>query len=253
MEVGSLFSGIGGIEIGFEKAGFKTKWFIEQDEYCRRIINKAWPGKKIYEDVTTVNFKQVPKVDILTGGFPCQDISVAGKGVGISGERSGLWKYYLQAIRDLRPKYAVIENVSALAKRGLNIVLRDLAEAGYDAEWHCFTASQFGAPHKRERLFIIAYPNKIRPNSSIYFERNNGISSNKEWNSQKGWETWRDLALRTSENIRSGAWRDNHSRVCGMVNGIPNWMDRLGTLGNAVVPQIAEYIAMKIKTHELGQ
>ena len=109
--------------------------------------------------MTKIDFRAVPKVDILTGGFPCQDISHAGKGVGITGSRSSLWKYYLEAIRVLRPRFALIENVSALVGRGLNVVLANLAEIGYDAEWYNISASSVGAFHQRERIFIIAYSN----------------------------------------------------------------------------------------------
>lgn len=155
-EVGSLFSGIGGIEIGFEKAGFETKWFVENEPYARAILKKRFPNAKIYGDITKIDFGTVPKVDILTGGFPCQDISNAGTRTGIKGSRSSLWKYYLKAIRILRPKFAFIENVSALLNRGLNVVLADLTTVGYDAEYHCVPASAVGAPHRRDRIFIIA-------------------------------------------------------------------------------------------------
>ena len=158
MNVGSLFSGIGGIEIGFERQGFTTEWFVEKDPYCQAVLRKHWASTPIYDDITTINFGQLPRVDVLTGGFPCQDISNAGKRVGISGEKSSLWKYYLEAIRILRPKYAVIENVSALAYRGLSVVLADLAQIGYDAVWTNLRASDIGAPHRRERIFIISYP-----------------------------------------------------------------------------------------------
>lgn len=156
MNVGSLFSGIGGIEIGFEAEGFTTEWFVEYDEYASAVLSKRFPGVPNFRDVTTVDFKAIPRVDILTGGFPCQDISNAGKRAGITGSRSSLWKHYLRAIRDIRPKFAVIENVAALTKRGLNVVLADLAEIGYDALWTNISASAVGAPHRRERIFIIA-------------------------------------------------------------------------------------------------
>ena len=160
MNVGSLFSGIGGIELGFEREGFTTKWFVEWDEYCQAVLRKNFKGAKIYGDIQKINFDELEKVDILTGGFPCQDISVAGKGKGIiEGKRSSLWKHFHRAIGEIRPKYAVIENVSALTFRGLCNVLADLAEIGYDAEWVCLRASDFGALHRRERIFIIAYSN----------------------------------------------------------------------------------------------
>jgi DNA (cytosine-5)-methyltransferase 1 len=159
MRVGSLFSGIGGIEIGFDAEGFDTVWFVENDRYAQAVLRKHWPHATVYGDITQLDFRVLPKVDILTGGFPCQDISNAGKRVGIEGSRSSLWKYYLEAIRILRPRYVLIENVSAILGRGLDVVLGDLAQIGYDAEWHCVPAVAVGANHRRDRLFIIAYPN----------------------------------------------------------------------------------------------
>lgn len=163
MRVGSLFSGIGGIELGLERAGgFETRWFVECEPYAQEILRKHWPQAPIYDDVKTIDFTKLQQVDMLTGGFPCQDISNAGRRAGIQGERSGLWKYYLRAIREIRPKIALIENVSALTIRGLGVVLGDLAQEGYDAEWFDLRASDVGAPHRRERIFIVAYPKSIR-------------------------------------------------------------------------------------------
>ena len=172
--IGSLFSGIGGIEIGFERAGFETRWFIENDRYAQKILKKNWPDTLIYDDITKIDFAAVPKIDILTGGFPCQDISSAGKGTGITGSRSSLWKYYIKAIRILRPKIAFIENVPMLTRRGLNVVLADLAKNGYDAEWYNLSASSVGAFHKRERLFIIAYLPIKRKRKLPVLKRNQG-------------------------------------------------------------------------------
>jgi len=158
MKVGSLFSGIGGIELGFERTGeFETVWFVERDAYCQQVLKKRWHNAVIYDDITTTDFTKVQPVDVLTGGFPCQDISNAGKRAGIEGSRSSLWKHYARAIGDLRPKYAIIENVAALSNRGLDVVLADLASLGYDAEWHSISASSIGALHRRERIFITAY------------------------------------------------------------------------------------------------
>jgi len=126
VRVGSLFSGIGGIELGLERAGgYETAWFVENDKHAQAILRKHWPNAIVYDDVTTIDFSTVPKVDVLTGGFPCQDISIAGKRAGITGSRSSLWKYYLEAIRVLRPKYVIAENVSALISNGLDTVLAD--------------------------------------------------------------------------------------------------------------------------------
>ena len=156
LRVGSLFSGTGGIELGLERAGgFETVWFVECDPHAQAFLRKYWPDATIYGDITEIDFASVPRIDVLTGGFPCQDISNAGKRVGISGSRSGLWKHYLRAISVLRPRIVFAENVAALTQRGLDTVLIDLAAIGYDAEYHCFPASAVGAPHRRDRIVII--------------------------------------------------------------------------------------------------
>ena len=162
--VGSLFSGIGGIELGLERTGgFRTIWNCEIDAYASAVLKKHWPEVPNLGDITKVNWDGIEKPDMLCGGFPCQDISIAGKGKGIKeGKRSGLWSEYARAIRELRPSLALIENVPMLARRGLNIVLTNLAEMGYDAEWFTLSAQEVGAWHKRERIFIIAYPDSSR-------------------------------------------------------------------------------------------
>lgn len=157
--VGSLFSGIGGIELGLERTGgFKTIWNSEIDAYASAVLRKHWPNVPNLGDITKIDWSAVERPDLICGGFPCQDISSAGKGAGIKeGTRSGLWFEFARSIRELRPKYALVENVSMLSRRGLTRVLGDLAEIGYDAEWFTLRASDVGAPHRRERLFIIAY------------------------------------------------------------------------------------------------
>ena len=171
MRIGSLFSGIGGLEMGLEAAipGAHTVWQVEQAEYPRRILAKHWPNAKRYEDVCMVHrswdvpgrgatiTQPLAPVDLICGGFPCQDISTAGKGAGLSGKRSGLWFEYLRIVRNLRPRWVVIENVGALRRRGLGAVLWGLAGLGYDAEWSVLSAADVGAPHLRKRLFIIAH------------------------------------------------------------------------------------------------
>jgi DNA (cytosine-5)-methyltransferase 1 len=165
VKVLSLFSGVGGLDLGFEWAGFETVCFCEIEEFPRKVLNKHWPNVPIIEDVRNVTKESVPRVDVIIGGFPCQDISYAGKGAGIDydlseqeGTRSGLWWEYWRTIRELRPRYVVAENVSALTNRGLDIVLGSLAQIGYDAEWQIVSAAGVGAAHIRERIFIVAYP-----------------------------------------------------------------------------------------------
>ena len=160
--IGSLFSGIGGLELGLECAlrdgGFdvQTTWQCEADEWCRGILARHWPSALRFNDVRAVG-ADAPHVDVLCGGFPCQDISVCGRGAGLAGARSGLWREFARITRELRPRVVVVENVAALASRGLDRVLGDLAESGYDALWEVVRAADVGAPHKRERLFIVAW------------------------------------------------------------------------------------------------
>jgi len=160
MNVLDLFSGIGGFSLGLERAGFTTVAFCEIDPYCRRVLAKHWPEVPIYDDVRTVSADRLRAdgiaVDVICGGFPCQDISVAGKGAGLAGERSGLWREYARIIGELRPRFVIVENVAALLYRGLDDVLGDLAALGYDTEWHCIPASAVGAPHRRDRVWIVA-------------------------------------------------------------------------------------------------
>jgi len=155
--VGSLFAGIGGIELGLERAGMKVVWQVEKDPYALAVLEKHWPSVKRYADVREVGARNLAPVDLICGGFPCQDISNAGKRKGIAGERSGLWKEFARIIEEIRPRWTLIENVPALRSRGMEVVLRDLSARGYDAEWDCIPASAFGAPHRRDRLFVVAY------------------------------------------------------------------------------------------------
>src|SRR5882724_9140205 len=159
---GSLFTGIGGMDLGLERAGMICKWQVEINEYASKVLTKHWPNVTRLRDVRDVGRHNLAAVDLICGGFPCQDISNAGKRAGIDGERSGLWSEYARIICELRPRYVVVENVAALLERGMGRVLGDLAKIGYDAEWRSFRASNFGAPHRRERIFIVAYPCKIR-------------------------------------------------------------------------------------------
>lgn len=158
LTVGSLFAGIGGFDLGFERAGFTVRWQVEIDPWCRRVLETHWPHVYRHDDVRTAGAHNLEAVDVLVGGFPCQDISVAGRGAGITGARSGLWREYARIIRELRPRYVVVENSPALLGRGLGRVLGDLAEIRYDAEWDCLPMSAFGANQQRDRIWIVAYP-----------------------------------------------------------------------------------------------
>jgi DNA (cytosine-5)-methyltransferase 1 len=168
MRVLDLFAGIGGFTVGLEKAGFETAAFCEIDPYAQKVLKKNWPEVPIYDDVRTITADRLAadgiRVDVITGGFPCQDISVAGAGVGLDGERSGLWSECARLLGDIQPRYAIFENVPNLlnGERGdwFRRVLWDISSVGYDAEWHCIPASAVGAHHRRDRIWIVAYPSR---------------------------------------------------------------------------------------------
>lgn len=159
MRIGSLFSGIGGLELGLELAGVgNVVWQVEIDPFPRSVLARHWPNvDRSVTDVRLAGPSTLAAVDVICGGFPCQDISYAGKGEGLAGERSGLWYEYARVVREMEPRFVVVENVAALATRGLDAVLGTLADLGYDAEWRSIRASDVGAPHRRERLFIVAH------------------------------------------------------------------------------------------------
>ena len=169
MTHGSLFSGIGGFEEGAKFAGIETLWNCEYEPFQRSILKKHYNVSNQYEDIRTAIIRD--RVDIISGGFPCQDISVAGKMEGIKGSRSGLWSEMYRIIREIKPGYVIIENSPALLIRGFEQVLCDLSQIGYNAEWQCISNIAFGYPHKRERLYIIAYPNEKRLQSDICTNR----------------------------------------------------------------------------------
>ncbi len=158
---GSLFAGIGGFDLGLERAGMKCSWQVEIDDYANKVLEKHWPDVKRCKDVRECGSHNLESVDLICGGFPCQPHSLAGKRQASNDERD-LWEEFSRIIRELRPRYVVAENVpgilSSESGRFFGRVLRDLAACGYDAEWQCLPASAFGAPHRRDRVWIVAYP-----------------------------------------------------------------------------------------------
>ncbi len=181
-----LFSGIGGFSLGLQKAGFKTIAFCEIEEPHRKVLTKHWPRVPIAGDVTKLTYENNEliyngeviyngKIDLICGGFPCQDISIAGKNAGIRGAKSGLWAEFQRLIGEVNPKYAIIENVSALLSRGLNVILNDLAEVRYDATWTTLDTKYFGLPHRRRRVYILAVRDGIKDGADIFkFDRRLG-------------------------------------------------------------------------------
>jgi DNA (cytosine-5)-methyltransferase 1 len=335
LTVGSLFAGIGGFDLGLERAGMRTVWFCEQDEFCQRVLAKHWPGVPCHPNVRALVADaqvagreargsdglrddagsgqglaprsgakvngggvpvSVPPVDVLCGGFPCQDISLAGRGAGIGGERSGLWGQYARLVGELRPRYVLVENVSALLARGLDVVLADLHTLGYDAEWDCLPASAFGAPHRRDRIWLVAYPNSesepgvpvdagpgrgvVVQGGTVGDPESNGRGTRRAGGSDPAGTGERE-PVRSLQDVgypasggrdgpsaaRPGKHkeRQREGKVGGrggvvggearwvaepdvgrVAHGVPDRVDRLRALGNALVPQIAEWIGRRI-------
>lgn len=236
---GSLFSGIGGFEVGADRAGIKTLWNCEFEDYQSNVLKKIDKDAEQYRDIRTAEITRY--VDIISGGFPCQDISVAGKMAGIKGERSGLWSEMWRTIRMVRPKYVIIENSPALLIRGFEQVLCDLSKIGYDAEWQVISNISFGYPHKRERLYAIAYSNEIRLQSNVCEHRTSNSIFRK-------WSSNQIDGYSMSQRIREMA-------ACDVVrngNGFRHWTHRVGSLGNSVNPTVAHYLFECIKAHNLA-
>jgi DNA (cytosine-5)-methyltransferase 1 len=281
MTHGSLFTGIGGIDLGFEWAGIETKWQVEIDDYCQELLSVRFPHTEKFTDVRKVGSHNLEKVDIISGGFPCQDISVAGKGAGIEGERSGLWTELHRVISELRPRFAFIENVPMLTIRGGGRVISDLAEIGYDAEWQIVGADDVGAWHRRKRIWIVAY-SEHNGSSSADGQREK-IESPKPTGKKGIGELERRSGLQDASDTVSNTKRTTHGKGIGehqhikqfqniskgskirsnitdsrrfwsvepnvgrVAHGISKRVDRLKGLGNAVVPQIPYIIGKRLK------
>lgn len=237
LRVLDLFSGIGGFSLGLENLGrFETIAFCEIDPFCQKILKKHWPLVPILNDVRTANFKEI-HAEIITGGFPCQDISNSGRREGITGSRSGLWSEIRRAICDVRPQFAILENVAALSYRGLDTVLSDLAKIGYCAQWHCISASAFGAVHHRDRIWIIAYPHQI-----------GGIVSEKIFTSIANQIAPEGVSNELLAVL--ACWREIQS-IDALLDvrkhdGISSAVDRIGALGNSIYPAITTVIGKSI-------
>jgi DNA (cytosine-5)-methyltransferase 1 len=325
--VGSLFTGIGGIDLGLERAGFRVAWMCERDEYCQRVLEKHWPGVPIYDDATNLP-DDVERVDVITAGFPCQPVSYAGRRKAQDDER-WLWPYVQDCISVLRPRGVLLENVPGLLTAGFDDVIGGLAACGYDAEWDCIPAAAVGAPHLRDRIFVIATPcdaatesenwrwddpmadaNDTGNRTSVSGTDGDGAPRDEGWHQQSlnqpgrhgatvantasmsghecdhptrqlmeprqdeicqsGNGGWAGLVANTERSrpreqgesqrpvnpaagpagqvhrpVHDRAWATEPD-VGRVANGVPNRVDRLRALGNAVVPQVAEYVGHQL-------
>lgn len=231
---GSLFSGIEGFGLGAAMCGIKTVWSCEFEDFQTKIIQKNFGHEhEINRDIR--NYSNPKPVDIVSGGFPCQDISVAGKGVGITGERSGLWSEMFRIVGEIRPKYVIIENSPMLLVRGFEQVLCDLSKIGYNAEWQCLSGSDFGVQQGRERLYVIAYPMQKRHERGVQESVFRKPYIPKQFTGvYPRWRTRRDLP---------------EPRTIRKANDLPNLLDRIGSLGNSVQPVVAAYLFRCILAH----
>lgn len=229
LKIGSLFSGVGGLELGLERAGLgRVSWQVEIDPFCRSVLAKHWPEAVRYEDVRSIGKATVAPVDVVCGGFPCTDLSHAARGVaraGLAGEHSGLWREMLRVVSELAPRFVVIENVASAWRDWLPHVRRDLHELGYSCMPVRMRAADVGSPMGRARIFVAAYTDRDRECFSAFDAE----------------------VARASEVVAARAdWAADPAESLGVPHGISARVDRLRTLGNAVVPQCAEVIGRAI-------
>ena len=275
----SLFSGVGMFDYAFRKLGWETVAFAEQDKWCQRVLEKHWPGVPCYSDVKDITYERlrtdgVARPEVICGGFPCQDLSVAGKQAGIDGDRSGLWSEFARIISELRPRYVIVENVSALltgdSGAWMRRVLGDITEIGYDCEWHVIPAGNAdgrklsaGAPHRRERVWIVAYPKNakrwprqlIKESASERSQGNNQLSgssdaanSNSDGRSGKKGSIKPSMGL-LAHGVAAGLSRSRwlpEPRIGRVATGVPDRVNKLKALGNGLVWQIPYAIGKAI-------
>ncbi len=248
LNVLSLFAGVGGMELGLERAGMTTAAQVEIDPYCQRVLARHWPEVPRHDDILTFpdwwifgNYpKGRPHVDVVCAGFPCQPFSLAGKQLGTNDER-WMWPATAAAIRTVRPAYVLLENVSALVRDSVafGAVLGDLHTLGLDAEWATLRASDFGAPTPRERIKLLAYPARL-----------NGVTRHRLGQGRDGESPiaargLRGLAL-AEKRQAANQWLAAEPRVDRLVDGVPDQSHRLRVAGNAVVPAVTEHIGRLI-------
>jgi DNA (cytosine-5)-methyltransferase 1 len=275
MTFGSLFAGIGGIDLGLERAGMVCRWQSEIDPYACQVLAKHWPDIPNLGDIRDIDWTTVERADVVAGGYPCQPFSYAGGRAGADDPRH-LWPLFADCLRVVRPRYALLENVSGHLSLGFGRVLGDLAEIGYDAEWDCIPAAAVGAPHLRDRVFVIATRRTPMDTNSEGQPRQPEHGSTRSWPSpmadanysrsidRRPESDWRAEPRSGRQNVadadRTGLQGRRHGRpttdgssegrrfwesepgVGRVANGIPRRVDRLRALGNAVVPQVAEHL-----------
>ena len=244
----SLFAGIGGFDMGFERAGMTCIAQVEIDEFCQKVLAKHWPSVPRFGDIRDVG-KELPYADVIVGGYPCNDTSTAGRRLGLDGSRSTLWDEYARIVGIKKPKYVVAENppgvLSVNNGRFFGKVLSDLAGHGYDAFWFSIPACAFGAPHTRKRVFIVAYPT----GNGLERELRETILQEADYLSSKALGTWNGI----SNSFAKLEKFMGSPGTCRLDDGVSSTLavrPALRSYGNAVVPQVAEFIGRAIMAAE---
>ena len=238
----ALFAGAGGGILGGHLLGWRTVCAVEWEQYpasvlCARQNDGFLPPFPIWDDVQTFDGRPWRGiVDVVSGGFPCQDLSVANqKGDGLDGERSGMWREMARIVSEVQPRFVFVENSPMLLNRGLDRVLGDLSEMGFDAKWGIMGADSVGAPHKRERIWIFAYPHGFRSIQRQYQRDRISKQENNQDKPNNGNRIWGE----TDRLLSLDQWREFTSKLCGMGDGMASRVDRLKAIGNGQVPLCA--------------
>ena len=256
MRFGSLFSGIGGFDLGLERAGMRCAWQVEIDEFCQKVLAKHWPDVRRYRDIRECGKHNLAAVDLICGGFPCQPHSLAGKRKGAADDRD-LWPEMRRVIDELRPTWVVAENVPGIRTTILDAALSDLEDIGYTVGTIVVPACAFDAPHRRMRLFIIAHTDRCEQGWREQSQREEnqrdaesardgaqGIAGAVAHTKGDGYSKGTECPGWT-QPYREGRWPPEPD-VGRVADGVPNRVDRLRSLGNAIVPQVAEWIGRRI-------
>lgn len=231
---GSFFSGVGVADLSAQNIGYENLFAVEIDNWCSKLLSQKFPYIQVYNDIKDFNGKKYyRKVDVVSGGFPCQDISINGSGEGIYGNKSSLWGQYFRCIQEVSPRYVIIENSSLLTQRGLEKILYDLSSIGYDAEWQTFFAYEWGKFHKRARVYIVAYPIIQGWRGILYYVKQKRNEINKV-------EKYKTLDSSRSAFLQFESWAGEPG-VFRVDDGLAQKLDakrRLSHLGNAMVYDI---------------
>lgn len=244
MKLLDLFSGIGGFSLAARWANIETIQFVEKDEFCKKVLMKNFPNVPIHDDIKTFNFHK--EVEILTGGFPCQPFSVAGKKKGILDDRY-LWPEMFRIIKQCHPNWIIAENVTGIVAMELDNILNDLEREGYESQAFIVPACAANAPHRRDRLWIVANDMRKRCDNGFYYWESRHIQKNKEWNMAEIQQEWSQLIPDTWTTFKAREWMEFNAKCGRRDNGLSEKLDkdRIKSLGNAIVPQIA-YVFLKV-------